>query len=353
MASPSRARSSAPASTARHSAPSSARTCRRSSRGSSAERRRTARPSASCAHLAQHRVDEAARALGRERRRSRRPRRAAARRRRRAGTRRAAAACASPRRADVATKRSTSGVARPAHARRAVDEIGDEPAVERRSSCERSSVGAERQVGVRTVGLDPAQHVEAAAARAAATDRHLEATAPNSRGPGGRRCATRRYGIGGLPFGLHDGRDERDRPSRSAAWIFSRSARNVVHAPPTRTSAVDLDRPGGDQSISNSAGSILGAYVTSPTWGSGSPSRRRRQRVDEQAVPTCDELGSRARRAVAGRDRHLGPGDTRRRCRAPPRRAITHTPVTVVAGEQRPLDRAPRRASAAAARSGG
>ena len=141
--------------------------------------------------------------------------------------------------------------------------------------------------------------------------------------------------------------------SRATSSTVSRLPRNVVQARPRRTTRVSSSA-GRVQSRWRSSLVILSATVTSPSWGTGSgrPATPPCQRVHHQRAADGHQLFAERGQCDVVVDRHGAHGVDGTGVEPLLHLHEAHTGL-VVAGEDGPLDRAPRRASAAAARSAG
>src|SRR5690606_37476207 len=209
-------------------------------------------------------------------------------------------------------------VAGPPHAGRAVDEVGDEPAVGRLEARPLERPG-EREVGVGAAGVDPVEDVEgdgpgaapapggpprppgdrapAAARPAGPAHRPNPATGP-PRTPLAHAAAGIRRRPSGWTSTSHSGpspvgTSSASRPAgvRDVRHTFSRVPSWVVQAPPTRTTRW-ITSAGADQSMRSSSGVILCAYVGSPCWGTGSPSPRARLSTSSRAPSSASRARS-------------------------------------------------------------
>ena len=234
----------------------------------------------------------------------------------------------------------------------AVDEVGGERAVAVARGGVAAASPAGAHVRVRAV-LDAHQRVERDDAAPWLTSRTVRVA------PGAARAATRSLDHAApCPRAAPraSSRPIRRRPTSARASTLARSPSTVVHAPgrglPARTTR-SSSRAAGSQSSRNSSTVSFSAYVGSPACGSGVGRRELRERVDEQVGAELDEPRAQLARGLVVADRRGRTRRTPARCRGPPRAAMMHTPVSASPARIAALHRAPRRASAAAARSAG
>ena len=97
----------------------------------------------------------------------------------------------------------------------------------------------------------------------------------------------------------------------------SRAPRNVVQAPPTRTSRCSSIAGRRPAQLAARPGRSCGRRSRSPTWGAG-PAARRRASTTSRSLPVVDQPFPQLGRRLLVADRQLARGRRRHRRRAPP-----------------------------------
>ena len=131
-----------------------------------------------------------------------------------------------------------------------------------------------------------------------------------------------------------------DGPDGVAPRIPSRRPRNVVQARPRRTTRMELRSPRSSHRRWRSSGVNLDAMVGSPSWGSGTgrpaspPARSTRS-----AAACLDQFGAQRRQVGVLADGHHATARRPGPVSSPSSSFMRQTPVSLVSGEDRPLDR--------------